>query len=213
MTRASLIVLAKAPVPGLCKTRLCPPCSAREAAALAEAALADTLDAARSARASRVILALDGEPGPWLPPGIEVVGQRGRDLAERITAAFADAGGPAVLIGMDTPQATPRLLDLAIERLERPGVDAVLGLARDGGWWAAGLRWPDDRAFVGVPMSTARTGRAQARRFRTLRLRTASLPALRDVDRIADAYAVAAEAPWSRFAARLAALPASRLAG
>lgn len=213
MARASLIVLAKAPIPGRCKTRLCPPCNADEAAALAEAALADTLDAASRAGAARVVLALDGEPGIWLPAGIEVVGQRGDGLDERIAAAFEDAGGPAVLIGMDTPQVTPQLLDEAMRTLERAGVDAVLGPALDGGWWAAGLRRPDRRAFAGVPMSTTRTGRAQARRFRARRLRVASLPALRDVDQIADAYAVAAEAPWSRFAAVVASLPASRLAG
>ena len=213
MTRTSLIVLAKAPVPGRCKTRLCPPCTAEQAATLAEAALVDTLDAATRARASRVILALDGEPGGWLPGGVELVRQRGEGLDARIAAAFEDAGGPALLIGMDTPQVTPSLLDRAIAALERPRVDAILGRAFDGGWWAAGLRRAVDRAFLGVPMSTSRTGRAQAHRFRTLGLRVEFLSPLRDVDRMADAYAVAAVAPWSRFASAVAALPLSRLAG
>ena len=209
----NLIVLAKAPMQGRCKTRLCPPCTPREAAVLAEAALVDTLDAARRSHADRVVLALDGEPGDWLPRYVNVIGQRGVNLDQRIAAAFDDAGGPALLIGMDTPQIVPKMLDDALRTLGRPGVDAVLGSALDGGWWAAGLRRADRGAFIGVPMSTARTGAAQARRFRALGLHVARLPALRDVDRIADAYAVAADAPWTRFAAAVAALPASRLAG
>lgn len=211
--RTSVIVLAKAPIPGRCKTRLCPPCTPGEAAGLAEAALEDTLDAALCSAAARVVLALDGDPGRWLPPAVEVIGQRGSGLDERIAAAFADTGGPTLLIGMDTPQVTPAILDDAIALLARPQIDAVLGGASDGGWWAAGLRRPDARAFMGVPMSTARTGESQARRLRTLELRTARLPVLRDVDRIADAYAVAADANWTRFAGAVAALPAPRLAG
>lgn len=209
----NLIVLAKAPVPGRCKTRLCPPCTALEAAELAEAAIVDTLDAAVRSCADRVVLALDGEPGDWLPRYVDVIGQRGVGLDERIAAAFEDAGGPALLIGMDTPQILPRNLDDALRTLGRPDVDAVLGWAMDGGWWAAGLRCSDRRAFVGVPMSTPHTGAAQARRFGVLGFRVARLPALRDVDRITDAYAVAAEGPWTRFAAAVAALPAARLAG
>ena len=67
-----LLVMAKAPVAGRVKTRLCPPCTPGEAAGLAEAALADTLDAVLEAGAGRCILALEGEPGPWLPAGFEV---------------------------------------------------------------------------------------------------------------------------------------------
>jgi hypothetical protein len=179
---------------------------------LAEAALVDTLDAALRTGA-RVVLALDGEPGDWLPPSVEIIAQRGDGLDRRIAGAFEDVGAPAILIGMDTPQITPWLLGDAIRSLERPDVDAVLGTAYDGGWWAAGLRRPDRRAFEGVPMSTSRTGAAQARRLHALGLRTARLPQLRDVDRIEDAHAVATGAPWSRFAAALSTLPAARLAG
>ena len=67
----ALIVIAKAPVPGRVKTRLSPPCTPVQAAALACAALQDTLDAAaRATRAGRRIVVLDGEPGAWLPAGL-----------------------------------------------------------------------------------------------------------------------------------------------
>jgi rSAM/selenodomain-associated transferase 1 len=201
---AALMVLAKAPRPGRSKTRLCPPCTPRDAAALARAALADTLDAVLATPAARRVLVLDGPVGDWLAPGVEVVAQRGAGLDERLAHAFADVGGPALLVGMDTPQVTAGDLARGLDRLAAPGVDAVLGPATDGGYWAIGLREAQPRAFLGVPMSTARTGRAQHERLRRLGLRVALLPALRDVDRIADARAVAALAPAGRFARALA---------
>jgi len=195
--------MAKEPLAGRVKTRLCPPCSAGEAADLAAAALADTLEAVASCGAGRRIIALDGNPGPWLPSGFEVIGQRGASFAERLEHAWAYAGGPGLQIGMDTPQITAAQLDGALAALLDPGVDAVLGNAVDGGWWALGLRRADRRVFTGVPMSTADTGAAQRRRLVELGLRVRELPVARDVDTFADALEVAALAPHSRFAARM----------
>jgi rSAM/selenodomain-associated transferase 1 len=194
----ALLVLAKEPVPGRVKTRLCPPCSHEQAAALAEAALADTLLAVASTPARRRVLVLAGRPGPWLPPGFEVLPQRGCGLDDRLAAAFQDVGEPAVLIGMDTPQVTPALLERATAALERS--QAVLGPAADGGFWAMGLRRADRRAFAGVPMSREITGHLQARRLREMGLATSFLPTLRDVDTIDDARVVARLAPGTGFA-------------
>jgi uncharacterized protein len=192
--------MAKSPVPGAVKTRLCPPFDLGQAARVAEAALADTLAAAVRADAPAPMLALDGPPGPWLPSDFRVVPQRGGGLDERIAAVLADADEPVLVIGMDTPQVTPQLLESAIDLLESPGLDAVMGPAVDGGWWALGLRRPGPEAVLGVPMSTPFTGAAQQERLRLLGLRCAVLPTLRDVDRIDDALAVAAEVPGSLFA-------------
>jgi glycosyltransferase A (GT-A) superfamily protein (DUF2064 family) len=183
-----VLVMAKSPVAGRVKTRLCPPCTPDEAAALAEAALADTLAAAAACGADRRILALDGAPGNWLPEGFEVVPQVDGPFDRRLTAAWAAAGGPGVQIGMDTPQVTAALLDDALEGLDTH--DAALGLAVDGGWWAIALRRPDARAFVGVPMSTAETGAAQRSRLELLGLAVRDLPALVDLDTVADLPAV-----------------------
>jgi len=207
---SALVVIAKAPAAGRCKTRLCPPCTPEQAATLAEAALRDTLAAVAAAPCARRIVALDGPVADWLPAGFEVVRQRGRGLGERLAAAFEDVGGPAVVLAMDTPQVTPSLLAGALASLSSPGADAVLGTTPDGGYWAIGLREPDRRAFAGVPMSTATTHSAQADRLRALGLRTLALPPLRDVDSIADAREVARGAPGTAFAA---ALRASGLAG
>jgi uncharacterized protein len=203
MTEAAIVIIAKRPEPGRVKTRLVPPCSPEQAARLAGAALGDTLAAAAHTHgAARRVIALDGAPGAWVPRGFDVVPQRGNGLAARLAAAFEDVGGPAFIVGMDTPQVTPRLLDAALDALA--SADAVFGAALDGGYWGIGLRRPDPAAFRGVPMSEATTGLAQRIRLAELGLRTAVLPPLRDVDTIADARAVAADAPASRFAATLA---------
>lgn len=195
----AIAVIAKAPVPGASKTRLCPPCSPHEAAQLAAAALRDTLDALLAVPGdARRVLVLEGEPEPWAAPGLEIVRQRGDAFAARLAAVFEDVGGPTFLVGMDTPQITPALLAGGLRALER--VDACLGPALDGGYWGIGLRAPDPAVFAGVPMSASRTGELQLARLGELGLTTALLAGLRDVDVIADARAVAAHAPATRFA-------------
>jgi rSAM/selenodomain-associated transferase 1 len=200
----ALAVICKSPVPGRVKTRLCPPCTPRQAAALATAALADTFAAVRATPAARRVAVLDGSPGPWLGPGIEVLAQRGDRLDERLAHAFSDLG-PAVVVGMDTPQVTPRLLAAALQATARHG--AALGPAVDGGYWAIGLREPTPELLMGVPMSTAETGRVQLMRLRGHGLRPWLLPRLVDVDDAQTARAVAATAPHGAFAATVASSP------
>ena len=199
--RAHVLVIAKAPEPGRVKTRLCPPLTFDQAAEVAEAALADTLEAVKACSAERKVVALDGPPGPWLPPGFEVVPQRSGSLGRRLAGAWHDAGGPGLQIGMDTPQVTAELLDRCLEATFEPNVTASLGLAADGGWWALGLseRWDDD-AFSGVPMSTPFTGQVQLRRLIGLGHTVARLPELDDVDEYEDACYVARIAPGGSFA-------------
>jgi rSAM/selenodomain-associated transferase 1 len=200
---AALVVMAKAPVAGRAKTRLCPPLDPAQAATLAEAALADTLQAVAWTPAARHVLVLDGEPGPWLPPDFELIAQRGEGLSERLGNAMRDVGGAVLVVGMDTPQVTRALLADALERLDVPAVDALLGPTPDGGYWAIGLASADPRAFDGVPMSTPQTAAAQRARLQELGLRIAALEPMRDVDTFEDAVAVATLAPWTRFAATL----------
>ncbi|MET9877010.1 DUF2064 domain-containing protein [Actinacidiphila glaucinigra] len=199
----TLLVIAKEPVPGRVKTRLTPPYTPREAAALAEAALADTLHTVLKAPARRRVLVLEGAAGPWLPPGFDVVRQGAGGLDERIAAAFDHCDrGPALLVGMDTPQLTVELL----AGVGRDGHDAWFGPAEDGGFWALGLADPGRAAALvrGVPMSTDRTGATQRHRLVAAGLSVCDLPVLRDVDTAADATAVAACCPpGSRFATAL----------
>ncbi|WP_441251798.1 TIGR04282 family arsenosugar biosynthesis glycosyltransferase [Kitasatospora sp. McL0602] len=208
----TLLVIAKAPVPGRVKTRLTPPYSPEQAAALAEAALADTLRTLSAVPAGRRLLVLDGEPGGWLPPGWEVVPQCGGGLDERLAAAFAHAApdAPALLVGMDTPQLTGPMLAEPLSSVRRKGVDAWYGAAADGGFWALGLARPSAalarRLLVGVPMSTPGTGAALLDRLTDEGLTVSHLPALTDVDTAREVQQVAALAPGGRFAAQVRSL-------
>lgn len=199
---AALIVMAKAPIPGASKTRLCPPCTPEEAATLARAALEDTLGVVAGTPGARRVVALEGPPGPWLPPRFEVFPQRGEDLAQRLTAAFEDVGAPALAIAADIPQVTPGVLTRALALL-RWRTEALLGPCPDGGYWAIGLRRVDRRVFEGVTMSSTDTLHRQRDRLRRVGLRWRELPTLRDVDRFDDAIAVASTSPGSRFATTL----------
>jgi rSAM/selenodomain-associated transferase 1 len=201
-----VLVLAKAPIAGRVKTRLCPPYTPEQAATLAAAALADTLRAVAYSAASQRTLVLDGRSDLVSADGFEVVQQGGGGLDERIAAAFAAhaaAPMPQILVGMDTPQLTAELLDQAMAALPDTSVDAVIGPAEDGGFWVVGLRCRNADAFVGVPMSRPWTYLAQRERFDRLGLRVATLPALRDVDDASDARCVADLAPSTAFAAAL----------
>ncbi|MFC4145653.1 DUF2064 domain-containing protein [Micromonospora mangrovi] len=217
-----LLVVAKAPVPGRVKTRLCPPLTPTDAAEVAAAALLDTLDAVRAvpgavpvlAYAGRLADAVRGAELRAALTGWTLLPQRGRGLGERLAAAHADAGAvapgrPVLQLGMDTPQVRPELLTAALAGSAE--TEAVLGPAVDGGWWALGLRDPGAAVVLrDVPMSTPATGRLTRAALTGRGLRVAALPELADVDEWPAALAVAAAAPDGRFAdvvRRLAARP------
>jgi glycosyltransferase A (GT-A) superfamily protein (DUF2064 family) len=195
----TLVVLAKRPVAGRVKTRLCPPFTAGEAAALADAALRDTLDTADRVIAANRVLAFRGKGDEWQRSGWQLVRQSSGSLDRRLAAALAAAGTASVLVGMDTPQLCAHHLD-GVDLVRH---DACLGLATDGGFWAIGLA--DHRlahsALRGVAMSRSDTGAAQLTRLRALGLRVQLLDELTDVDTAESAHTVAAAAPQTRFAA------------
>jgi hypothetical protein len=198
--RGHLLVVAKSPAPGRVKTRLCPPLTPQLAAKVAEAALRDTLESVSQARPQRRVLALDGQPDSWLPAGFRVIPQIGGDLSDRLEAAWACAGAPGLQIGMDTPQVTAELLNESLSSLVDAQVDAVLGPAEDGGWWAVGFNQPQLGAFRGVPMGIDSTYERQLSRLRAMGLRVHILPTLRDLDTASDAVAIAQAYPTLRTA-------------
>ncbi|MDZ4270780.1 MAG: DUF2064 domain-containing protein, partial [Mycobacterium sp.] len=149
MIPVSVLVVAKAPVPGLAKTRLAAGLGDDVAAEIAAAALLDTLDAVAESPVAARVVALTGnlddakcahEIRSRLDDFV-VVDQRGDDFADRLANAHLDAaaatgGLPILQIGMDTPQVSPDLIGRCAQSLANN--DAVLGLARDGGWWVLG---------------------------------------------------------------------------
>jgi rSAM/selenodomain-associated transferase 1 len=198
-----LVVIAKEPLPGFVKTRLCPPCTEAEAAQIAEAALARTLDVVRSVPATRHVLALDGTPGGWLPAGFEVIAQRPGGLGARLQGVFddcfAECDEPVIILGMDTPQVRGAHLHRAASLLH-DGSSAVLGPASDGGYWLIGLRHNGARLFDDVPMSVGHTRAHQVASLRFNGYTVAEVDELRDIDLPDDALHVARSLPGTPFA-------------
>lgn len=166
MNAPTVLVVAKAPVPGLAKTRIAKRVGDHLAADLAAAAFLDTLEAVGSVDWP-VVVALTGdlnaaarseEIRAALAP-FTVIGQRGNGLDERLAAAHADADGGfgVVQIGMDTPQLSASDMVIAGETLDSH--DAVVGPADDGGWWLLALRSAVHAILLTtVPMSHPDTG-------------------------------------------------------
>lgn len=207
-----LLVVAKAPVAGLAKTRLAADVGVAAAADIAAAALLDTLDAVGETPVAARVVALTGDLDAASArdeisarlAGFTVIPQRGADFAERLANAHVDgaaaAGGlPVLQIGMDTPQVTAELLGECARELL--GVDAVLGMARDGGWWVLGVT---EATMAGclrpIPMSRPDTGAATLAALSDTGADVSLVQTLADVDTADDIEVVRREcAPESRF--------------
>ncbi|MFH5206640.1 DUF2064 domain-containing protein [Antrihabitans sp. NCIMB 15449] len=205
---AAILVLAKAPIAGLAKTRLTARWSPTQAADLAAAALLDTLAAVTAASVTHRIVALTGDLDRAQRSdeirralaGFDVIEQHGETFGTRLANAHCESafrvGVPVLQIGMDTPQADARLLTASAELLCAPSCTAVLGPAEDGGWWALGLRDPAAAGVLPtVAMSTSTTCASTLAALHGIGVRVRRLTTLRDVDEPADVGAVAALCP------------------
>lgn len=198
----TLVLIAKEPLPGRAKTRLSPPLTLEQAARIAAACIDDTVAALATVPANRRILFFEGDCIPAAAADYEVIAQPPGALDERLAWIFDHCDEPTLLVGMDTPQLTATHLAPALHEWDN-AVDAWYGPASDGGFWALGMREPRGDLVRGVPMSRDDTGAAQLIRLESAGLRVGHLELLTDVDTIADALAVAASAPHSRFASEL----------
>lgn len=195
---SAVVVIAKECRPGRVKTRLTPPFPHADAARIAAASLADTLDTVRSVAGVRRVLYFDGDASTVDTAGFDVIPQAGGGLDERLAAIFDRLTEPTLLIGMDSPQVT-------VDDLTPPDHDdAVLGIATDGGFWAIGMRRPDGAPIRGVAMSRDDSGERQRHALQAAGLTVRMLRELTDVDDAADAASVAALIPDSRFARAVA---------
>jgi hypothetical protein len=219
MLDITVLVIAKAPVPGLAKTRLAAGLpaagwsaeqAAEVAAELAAAALLDTLHTVAAAPVAHRVVALSGgldgahhaDEIRRLLGRFTVVPQRGDSFGERLANAHRDAGDgrPVVQIGMDTPQVgAAQLADCARALAD---ADAVLGPAADGGWWVLGVTDPAMADCLRtVPMSQPNTGELTLAALRHQGLQVRSAEMLADFDTVADVDTVRrACRPDSRFA-------------
>lgn len=204
-----IAVIVKQPLPGRVKTRLCPPCTPRQAAAIATALMEDVMAAVRSTPARRRVLLLEGDPDSIDTHGFEIMNQRGSGLADRLANGFDDlrdsCPAPAVIMSADTPAVGPPCFEGVASTLAEPGV-ATLGPCTDGGYWAIGLsaeprlELGHRAVFENVEMSTPTTFRQQLRQLEACRFAVRHMATLRDVDTFQDALEVSADLPRSRFA-------------
>lgn len=181
--------MAKAPVPGAVKTRLCPPYTFEEAAELYGCFLLDTFDLVTQLQGVTVVIA-------YHPPGAEdlfrglastafqLLPQRGKSLADRLKSAFGQLFSlgyeQVVAIGADSPTLPPVYIKRSFELLTR--ADLVLGPSVDGGYYLIGMKVPHPELFQGVAMGTERVLSQTLERARRANPRISLLPRWYDVD-------------------------------
>lgn len=201
--------MAKASAPGRAKTRLVPPLTFDEAAALNTAFLQDVSDnvllAARHAAAGAGIAgyAAYGPPGSeeffrrTLPGAIGLIGawlpHFGECLFHTIGEILARGHGSAVVLNADSPTLPTALLIETAAALARPGDRAVLGPSSDGGYYLLGLKTAHRRMFEDIAWSTERVAAQTLERAREIGLEVHSLPVWYDVDDMEDLQRLRAE--------------------
>ncbi len=194
MSRA-LIVAAKEPLPGKTKTRLTPPLSPEQAAALSRSFLFDTLDLMSQVLGVQPVIAYtppeaESHFRTIAPPGFRLSPQIGSDLGARLDNVLRIHlhGGytRAVVIASDSPSLPAAYLAQAFQALDDSTVDAVFGPCDDGGYYLVGLKAPCAALFRGMTMSTPSVLAESLERARAQSLRTACLPPWYDVDTLQD---------------------------
>jgi len=186
---AVFVVMAKQPVPGRSKTRLCPPLTPREAAELSEALLRDTIDLVSGLRGAEMAVAVSPRNAVelmrrFVPRGARMLGVEGADIGECLHSVtdqlFAEGFARVVAINSDGPTLPAEYLERAVEMLTTS--DVVLGPAEDGGYYLIGLRQRQPGLFQKISWSTAHVAAETLALAAALGLTVAQLPQWYDVD-------------------------------
>jgi uncharacterized protein len=196
----ALLVIAKRPTPGQTKTRLTPPLTAEQAAALYECLLVDTLDLVRRVpETDHLIAYLPANARAYfaaLAPDFGLVLQKGAGLGERLDNALAGClrvgYERAVIMNSDGPTLPAACLEHAFAAL-RDGADVALGPSADGGYYLIGVKQPTPRLLREVRMSTPTVLADTLALAAEEGLRVELLPAWYDVDEAADLDRLARE--------------------
>ncbi len=186
----ALILMAKAPIPGTVKTRLVPRLAPEEAARLYGCLLTDVAEEMARVPGASPFLYFHppGEGGRFLRGPFarydlrpQAGGELGSRMARAVRDVFREGFREAVLVGADCPVLEARRVREAVREL-RVGSEAVLGPARDGGFYLAALRFVPDGIFRGIPWGTGEVLSRVCGRLRREGRRFSTLPALPDVD-------------------------------
>jgi len=185
-----LLIFTRAPRAGQVKTRLMPQLGAQGAADFHARLIHHCLQTVTHAGLCPVEL--------WCAPschdlffhdcrdryGVELYDQTSGDLGERMHAALGSAlarAESAVLIGTDIPSIEAADLDAAFQALQQ-GKDAVVGPARDGGYYLVGLKQPGRRLFEGIPWGTSAVFQETVNRLQRLDMDWLRLREHADID-------------------------------
>jgi rSAM/selenodomain-associated transferase 1 len=195
----TLLVVAKQPAEGQTKTRLCPPLTPSQAAALYDCFLRDTLGAMRRvAGVQHAIGFLPDDAQAYfkqLAPDMRLLRQRGASLGERLDnllTEILEGGSPkAVVMDSDSPTLPLDYISRAFELLA--DADVVLGPTRDGGYYLVGLKEPQPNFLQQVRMSTSHVLNDTVALAEASGLFVSLLPAWYDVDTVADLHQLADE--------------------
>ncbi len=193
-SRAAVLVFVRAPEAGLVKTRLAaeigPEAALRVYKMLAEQAVAAASGAGIDTAVRVHFTPADAERAvrEWLGDGPVYLPQAPGDLGDRLRNAFREAFRAGhervVVIGSDLPAMHAELLRHAFRMLDEH--TAVLGPARDGGYYLLGLREPCPQLFTGIPWSTERVLEHTLERLRSAGAAPVLLETLTDVDHADD---------------------------
>ena len=197
----TLGMMARAPVPGGCKTRLAAVIGEEPAARLYAAMIRDSIENYSRIGATRnVVLAapeLDGMRvlSDLTPPGWQVISQTGRGLGERLSnalRALSSDGCPVLLMGSDSPTVPITPISTALACFDGP--DRVLfGPTDDGGYYLIGMSSLDLEVFHDIPWSTSQVLETTLARCAARSLSTEILPRWYDVDEGKDLQRLRAE--------------------
>lgn len=191
----ALIIFAKYPLPGTVKTRLSPPLTPEEAAALYRCMLEDSVAMARALSGITPFIFFQNDPGTveyfkTLVPDILSSPQAGENLGERLKNAFAGTfkhGFTEVaVIGTDSPDLPSEYIFEAFSRLDYEHTDVVFGPAEDGGYYLLGLKRVWEELFRGLPWSSRELLAASIEQAEKLCLGVSLLPSWYDIDTEAD---------------------------
>jgi rSAM/selenodomain-associated transferase 1 len=190
--------MAKAPKPGMVKTRLAESLPASAAAELYRCLLEDTLALAKSLTNVKVAVMC---PKPDLDElrrlvsnTVEVIAQKGAGLAAGLTSVFRHfaAGHQRVIaFNSDSPHLAPSVLENAFEILATH--DLVVGPTHDGGYYLVGAKGDHPALFESDPMGTTTALDRLQTRAKALELSTGFTEPFYDIDVASDLILLARE--------------------
>lgn len=198
----ALAVMTKAPRPGKVKTRLSPPLTLEQTAALNIRFLRDTTRNIAQVHGGSGVLCYTpvGEEAAFegiAPAGFSLIPQRGDGFGERLHLAATDllacGFGAVCLIDSDSPTLPHTALQQAVNALSEPGDRVVLGGSHDGGYYLIGLKQAHPEPFERITWSTESVHAETLERCRDAGLEVVHLPVWYDVDDASTLRVLAAE--------------------